>query len=545
MNTVSSAARDLSISADSLPTSSSSVASSKERTTLNGNDDGTISSTNSNRTPDFSLEASPHVQVNLFCVIDHAFCSKVAGALQDAARMFNDVVNIKNDLLIQATYYSFCEKGCANDTFGWGAPSSQFTLPFEDGADLNYIYPQALAKQLAPYSNTSAWANHDIALEINHDIYMNSINQEQAHRDGWNGTGVPAGGIYYFRDDSSNIASDQIDLRYIMLHEILHGVGFLSSWAAYFANVASPFRALINGIIDPDELQLVTPSPFWFIKQQTGPIFVTGFQPTMIFDKFLYSINPQSNHSDPLSLAAVGFDMQNFCVQDTQSFVINFIQEFNRSNQSRNANRLWTSMSEENTLSFHFPPSAIDNSSYNTNSYLNETYKVMRLLTGDQLLTSHMELSNRNFRLGIAISHLDENYSTTPDFLMTGSYIRGQSIEDIVQEAYKHMPTIYYNVNVNSTDTQHIYQSPIGPGVLRILDSMGYSTVLSNTNYTTAGNVKSGKMPSVCDDKNNNHAISKSKKNLDTSEAIPASSNNMSETLVALWAVVLLSVLFF
>ena len=99
MNTVSSAARDLSISADSLPTSSSSVASSKEKTTLNGNDDGTISSTNSNRTPDFSLEASPHVQVNLFCVIDHAFCSKVAGALQDAARMFNDVVNIKNDLL--------------------------------------------------------------------------------------------------------------------------------------------------------------------------------------------------------------------------------------------------------------------------------------------------------------------------------------------------------------------------------------------------------------------------------------------------------------
>ena len=125
---------------------------------------------------------------------------------------------------IQATYYSFCEKGCANDTFGWGAPSSQvkkiftfttswkpnhqtysllillqFTLPFEDGADLNYIYPQALAKQLAPYSNTSAWANHDIALEINHDIYMNSINQEQAHNDGGNGTGVPAGGIYYLK----------------------------------------------------------------------------------------------------------------------------------------------------------------------------------------------------------------------------------------------------------------------------------------------------------------------------------------------------------
>lgn len=84
----------------------------------------------------------------------------------------------------------------------------QFTLPFEDGADLNYIYPQALAKQLAPYSNTSAWANHDIALEINHDIYMNSINQEQAHQDGWNGTGVPAGGIYYFKVSWEGIGED-------------------------------------------------------------------------------------------------------------------------------------------------------------------------------------------------------------------------------------------------------------------------------------------------------------------------------------------------
>ena len=75
----------------------------------------------------------------------------------------------------------------------------QFTLPFEDGADLNYIYPQALAKQLAPYSNTSAWANHDIAIEINHDVYMNSINYDKAYSDGWNNTGVPPGGLYYFQ----------------------------------------------------------------------------------------------------------------------------------------------------------------------------------------------------------------------------------------------------------------------------------------------------------------------------------------------------------
>ncbi|KAI9314426.1 hypothetical protein BX666DRAFT_453233 [Dichotomocladium elegans] len=506
-------------------TTTSSFSSSTAKTSQSGADDGTISSANSDRVPDFSLEASPYIRVNLFCTIEQSFCSKVAEALRDAASMFNEVVNIKNALLIQATYYSFCEKRCANDTFGWGAPSSQFTLPFEDGADLNYIYPQALAKQLAPYSNTSAWANHDIAIEINHDIYMNSINFDQASSDGWNGTGIPSGGLYYFKNNgtSLSITSDQIDIRYIILHEILHGVGFISSWAAYFVNNASPFHTLIEGIIDPNELQLVTPSPFWHIEEQTGPVFVTGFQPTMIFDKFLYSSIRQSKTSnnrtsDPLSLASAGFDMQNFCVQGSQAFVINFIQEFNRSNQSRHANHLWTSLSNGDTLSFHFPAPAVDNSSYNTNPYLNETYKTMKLLTGDQVLTSHAELSDRNFRLGIAISHLDETYSNTPDFIMTGSYIRGQTLEDIIEDVYGGVPPINYSIAAaatvvrNSTMIQRTYRSPIGPGVLRILDSMGYSTVLSNTNYTTTGNVKSGKMPSVCDDKNNNHAMSKSPK---------------------------------
>lgn len=56
-----------------------------------------------------------------------------------------------------------------------------------------------MAKQLAPYNNTSAWANHDIAIEINHDAYMNSVDYEQAYKNGWNNTGVPPGGKYYFK----------------------------------------------------------------------------------------------------------------------------------------------------------------------------------------------------------------------------------------------------------------------------------------------------------------------------------------------------------
>jgi hypothetical protein len=70
-------------------------------------------------------------------------------------------------------------------------------LPFEDGADLNYVYPQALAKQLAPYSSTSVWSTYDVEIAINHDAYMNSTDLDQAVKQGWNGTGTPLNGKYW------------------------------------------------------------------------------------------------------------------------------------------------------------------------------------------------------------------------------------------------------------------------------------------------------------------------------------------------------------
>lgn len=74
----------------------------------------------------------------------------------------------------------------------------QFTLPFDEDDDLSYIYPQALAKQLAPYSSHSLWSNYDLEIAINHDVYMNSVNTEQAIRNGWNGTSTPPNGKFWF-----------------------------------------------------------------------------------------------------------------------------------------------------------------------------------------------------------------------------------------------------------------------------------------------------------------------------------------------------------
>ncbi|KAI8997060.1 hypothetical protein BDB01DRAFT_769681 [Pilobolus umbonatus] len=458
----------------------------------------------------YTNTSDPLVQFHLICTTERLFCNTISHAVKAAIDEFTRVIYVKNSLLIKVSYYSFCDKLCANNTFGWGAPTSHFTLPFEDGADLNHVYPQALAKQLAPYSSTSVWSKYDIEIDINHDIYMNTSDPERAILSGWDGKSIPPDGTFWFYKNATHndILAHQIDFRYIVLHELLHGLGFLSSWAAYFWTDASPFRTLVEGVIDPLELQLVTPGPYWFVNQETGPTYITGFQPTMIFDKYLVSRDTELNSTRVLS--DVAFEMQNFCVQHDSAFIINFIKAFNAANQSSTAHKLWMSMSEEDTLLFQFTSPMIANSSYNHIPYLNQTYQNMTLLTGEGLLSqSKFEHTDSTLnRPGLSISHLHDQYSESVDFIMTRHYHFGQTLEDLTKQFYDDIPVLKYNVTLsNYSMAERVYRSPIGPGVLRILDSLGYSTVLTRTNYTTDGNVKTPKSRSVCEDSNTNHAL--------------------------------------
>jgi hypothetical protein len=301
-----------------------------------------------------------------------------------------------------------------------------------------------------------------------------------------------------------------VDFRYVVLHELMHGLGFLSSWAAYFWTDASPFRTLVNGVFDPLELQLITPGPYWFINQDTGPTYVTGFQPTMIFDKYLVNIDTELNITRTSPLSDLAFEMQDFCVQNSDAFIINFIKSFNAANQSSMAHKLWISMAQPETLSFQFQPPSVADSSFNSIPYLNQTYRNLTLLTGRDLFSRSSVYEHTDAtinRPGLMISHLDHTYDETPDFLMTRHYHTGQTLEQLVTSFYKDVPVIQYTTAGNTTLRYH---SPIGPGILRVMDSIGYSTVLTRTNYTTDGNVKTPKSRSLCDDSNTNHGLKSS-----------------------------------
>lgn len=394
-------------------------------------------------------------------------------------------------------------------------------------ADSNFIYPQALAKQLTLFSDSSNWANYDVAIDINHDMYMNAVNYDKIPD--WNGTGVPPKGGYWFANDSS-IEDYQLDLQYIILHQMIHGLGMLSSWAPYFSNANSPFQKLLKGLIaSEDSLKVMTPSPYWYIKHSTGPAYVTGFQPNMIFDKFLNLTIPAKNETR--WLVDFGFDLQSFCVLENDAFIVNFMNAFlNNATQSSRAKSIYVSMAQSKTLSFKFSATC-ENSAYFTNTYLNQTYSSIQLMTGPNILEDNILTEEALYRPGISTSHVDDDYADTPDFLMTHKFNFGKTLQQLIEDTYSTIPEIKYNItnkiqvnvttvhnttvgnhttsaNVTTTEerdqiTELTYKSAIGPGILRILETIGYSTVLTNTNYTI-GVIKTTKPDTTCDDSNNN-----------------------------------------
>ncbi|CAO3619502.1 unnamed protein product [Cunninghamella echinulata] len=356
-------------------------------------------------------------------------------------------------------------------------------------------------------------------------MYMKDVDVEQAKGLGWNGTGIPPTGIYWFMNDTrynqTAIQKNQIDFRYIILHQLIHGLGFVSGWAPYFWSPTSPFRQLAIGGATVDQMKIVTPGMHWYINPNSqtgeGPLYITGFQYTTFFDKFLYSINytdgtslsSSSPGSPSLSnLTSLAIDFQNFCVQDWDAFILQFLTKFSNSSQYQAARNLWNATSETDSLFFKFDK---QQGYYLTDPYLRQ-YENITLLTGqtfmDTVVEQYDETANRP---GASIAHLDSRYNSTVDFLMTQYYIRGQTLEDITQEMYKTIPspiiyqiTTYANHTTNIT-TNHTYTSPIGPGILHILDNIGYATVLSNVNYTLRAPKKANPSRTrVCDDKNDN-----------------------------------------
>ncbi|KAI9219933.1 hypothetical protein BC828DRAFT_398544 [Blastocladiella britannica] len=158
-------------------------------------------------------------QFSLTCAdVDAARCAKMLGTLQTAGTVYSALLNLTQPVVVAASYMSFCAhppsgptqqfggsgittSGCParlKNALGSAFPTSQWNLFGIDGVDPEYTYPQALAKQLAV--EPLSWTGSDVTAQFNVDADL------------------------WFEGDPA-IKATQTDSLYVVVHEMLHGLG--------------------------------------------------------------------------------------------------------------------------------------------------------------------------------------------------------------------------------------------------------------------------------------------------------------------------------
>ncbi|CAO3666716.1 unnamed protein product [Rhizopus microsporus] len=150
-----------------------------------------------------------------FTVTFHCFdlapddCIKAERAFKKAGDMLSSYIVFNEPVRVNATLVSFCKQltQCDdNSTLGGSLPLRSMPLMNRDG--VVRLHPQALVKQLQ-LRHHPAYAPFDIQSLFNADA------------------------PFWFDEDDVPIARHQADFTFVILHELIHGLGFYSGWSDY------------------------------------------------------------------------------------------------------------------------------------------------------------------------------------------------------------------------------------------------------------------------------------------------------------------------
>jgi len=289
-------------------------------------------------------------------------CNRMKSAIAKSARYLSTTFNFKSPVIVNATHYDFCsqelEKPCGLQNNIAKAGADMF-YALEDKDGLERLYPQALVKQYQFPSNPK-FSQFDITVELN------AAADEVAWIDG-----------------DPPIQEKQADAFYIVTHELLHGLGFLSGWRAL-----PDKNGEIIGLLPP-------------ITQRDDKTFEN---------------NQEVNVSSP-SVREVIFDKYMIFLSDG-------------SHVSEITKQLDESLLKTNDLG----PSEIQliRKMYELSSNTPKSFGFLPKDSKDIKDAVILETSIP-YTFGSSISHVDhETYMKTPDFLMMFAAIPGMTIDEIV-----------------------------------------------------------------------------------------------------------------
>jgi hypothetical protein len=224
------------------------------------------------------------------------------------------------------------------------------------------LYPTALLKQL----------HTDIHFEDEADIRI-SINSDED--------------VYWFPGDG-DIQPDQIDVSELALHEMVHGLGFSSTWEFpadhYYTSFITP---RLNGDSDINI---------------DDPITFEGFYET-VFDGFLVYLEDPKNPKDAKRITDMAQSLNGFTAKGTKfPDVFALFDEFAKSKQQDDAKLMLSYATTASKMAF-MPPESLD--------------------------PFMLDTSEEEFSLGNSINHAEEDYDNTPEFLMVPTQDPGVSLQ--------------------------------------------------------------------------------------------------------------------
>ncbi|GBB84491.1 hypothetical protein RclHR1_11050008 [Rhizophagus clarus] len=336
---------------------------------------------------------------------DQTLCTKAENSFKAAGLIIANLVNFTKPLVVNATFTPFCQALGECDGKILGAASAARTVPLQDDDNKIRQYPQALAKQFLLQPEPQ-WGPFDIQAFFNAEADL------------------------FFEGDTQPITPTQFDFRYIILHELVHGLGFASGWNSYFS----------GGDGSSNDAIALTPDP-GFLEKLTGlndPVVFTGFEETA-FDK--YMVNAKIKTQSPKRMTDYADSINSFAPIGTKFPSVQALLN-----------------SFQNSRSFTTSTELIGDS---------QTPKTFAFQTQNAKSTADLiflETNLKPFQQGSSISHVDiVSFNNNSDFLEVFNAKRGQNLDQILS-------------SVGGT-------YPIGPKLQNVLETLGYTTANNQTPY--------------------------------------------------------------
>ncbi|KAI8645819.1 hypothetical protein BD408DRAFT_381496 [Parasitella parasitica] len=359
---------------------------------------------------------------DLICKASSSDCQGVSATLAKATEIISSAFEFETPLIINASYVSFCQEyqDCHYDrkyaSIGQAFPSISYVMV--DNTDgMTRLYPQPLLKQFTGLSVKPTWTQYDIEAQFNNEI------------------------SWYFVNGSDPIQSDQTDFLRNVIHELIHGLGFMTSWNDDFYDSLAP-------LFDTEKLDyFITPALLAQTDQQQLMSSYNANQPfwgfvEFPFDKYIYYTNSNSNGDND------GAKYMPFTANTRQ------LNNFSSSNTTfRNMVDLANAWygSDEYKLSKQLYTKTVT------------PLDVLAVIDNEPLI--FLETSVTPFSSGSSLCHVDQSqYLNSTEYLMV--YLANSGID------------------ITRLD-QLFPQGPIGPKLLKIMATLGYR-LENNTSVSTA-----------------------------------------------------------